>query len=91
MFLDKIKVIAVLVFGLLLGGVGAGFFGLPGSRGEQAIQAAQPCEAGKLGKMNDEIMQITNRAINAAENAHPMATMFNGLLPVVCVFISPSE
>ena len=42
MFLDKIKVIAVLVFGLLLGGVGAGFIGLPGDKGNQTVWAAQP-------------------------------------------------
>jgi len=58
---------------------------------KRAIHAAQPCEAGKFGKMNDETMQITNKTISAAENAHPIATIFNGLLPVVCVFIAPSQ
>jgi RNA polymerase sigma factor (sigma-70 family) len=42
MFLDKTKVIAVLMFGLLLGGVGAGFVGLPGTNGDQTVHAAQP-------------------------------------------------
>ena len=32
---------------------------------KRAIQAAQPCEAGKFGKMNDETMQITNKTISA--------------------------
>jgi RNA polymerase sigma factor (sigma-70 family) len=43
MFLSKIKVILVLVAGLFLGGVGAGFIGLPG-KGAQAAQAAQPVQ-----------------------------------------------
>jgi RNA polymerase sigma factor (sigma-70 family) len=47
MFLSKIKVITVLVLGVLLGGVGAGFIKLPGGAGDQAVQAAQPAPQAK--------------------------------------------
>src|SRR5262245_8176852 len=57
---------------------------------KSAIHAAQPCEAGKSGRMKDEIMQMTNRTISAAENAHPIATMFSDLPPFDCVLIAPS-
>jgi hypothetical protein len=65
MFLDKIKVFAVLVFGLLLGGVGAGFISLPGNSGEATVQGAQvaprpvqpeePIDGGLL--LNQQIQQ----------------------------------
>src|SRR5262245_21496717 len=57
---------------------------------KSAIQAAQPCDAGKSGRMNDEIMQMMNRTISAAENAHPIATMFSVSRPLGCMLIVPS-
>jgi len=41
MFLNKLKVISVLVLGLVIGAVGAGFIGLPGDANSQIVHAAQ--------------------------------------------------
>src|ERR1700674_62187 len=57
---------------------------------KREIHAAQPCEAGKAGKMNDTTRQITKRTTSAAEIAHPRATMLSGLFTAFCVFIAPS-
>jgi len=53
MLLSKIKVITVLVLGVLVGGIGAGFIGLPGGNSDQAVQAAQP--AAKPGQPEEPI------------------------------------
>jgi RNA polymerase sigma factor (sigma-70 family) len=41
MFLSKLKVISILVLGLVLGAVGAGFIGLPGDANAPVVHAAQ--------------------------------------------------
>jgi RNA polymerase sigma-70 factor (ECF subfamily) len=49
MFLNKLKVISVLVLGILLGGLGASLFGMPASLVAPPVQAAPP-SAGLAGQ-----------------------------------------
>jgi RNA polymerase sigma factor (sigma-70 family) len=48
MFLSKLKVISVLVLGVILGGLGAGLFGMPGSLMAPAVAAQPQFPAGQL-------------------------------------------
>src|SRR6516162_433077 len=45
MFLNKLKVISFLFLGVILGGLGAGVIGLPGSNSAPSVHAAGPDEA----------------------------------------------
>jgi RNA polymerase sigma factor (sigma-70 family) len=50
MFLKKLKVITFLFLGVILGGLGAGIIGLPGSNSQPSVHAAGPDEAVQAGQ-----------------------------------------
>jgi RNA polymerase sigma factor (sigma-70 family) len=51
MFLNKLKVISFLFLGVILGGLGAGIIGLPGSNNQPSVHAAGPDEAVQAGQL----------------------------------------
>jgi RNA polymerase sigma factor (sigma-70 family) len=50
MFLKKLKVITFLFLGVILGGLGVGIIGLPGSNSQPSVHAAGPDEAVQAGQ-----------------------------------------